>query len=200
MVLANLVDLQNILIPYPSTGFKKYFGGRDSYKEALEFIKQKINNDFKEKIHSISSINFYNIRNSNNDNVPEFVIWNDSSKNNKNDNLYIDYVIIDNPINQYPSLHYINQINDSINEKFADLNSNSIEILNKDDINFTDLINISDPRVFVAWIRYDRKNIFKKKNKKIYHNLTGAGMNSIPNPFKKNNIKRTRKKKINNKT
>ena len=44
------------------------------------------------------------------------------------------------------------------------------------------------------------KIYLKKKNKKIYHNLTGAGMNSIPNPFKKNNIKRTRKKKINNKT
>ena len=165
MVLANLVDLQNILIPYPSTGFKKYFGGRDSYKEALEFIKQKINNDLKENIQSISSINFYNIRNSNNDSVPEFVIWKDSSIKNNNANLFIDYVLIDNPINQYPSIHYIDQINSALNEKFANLNSNSIEILNKDDINFTDLINISDPRVFVAWIRYDRKKILKKKKK-----------------------------------
>ncbi len=185
--MTNLVDLENIIIPYPASGWKSAFT-YDSYKDAIEHVKQKMNNDYKKEVPFTKSIQFYYIRNNeSNSNVPEFVVWRDLEKKNLKKNKYIDYAIIENPSNQYPH-HYINQGNEAINQKFRNYEKSKIEILNIDHLNFHD--TTWNDSILVIWAIIDPDTLVIKEKT--------LDMMNIPNTFKvggKAERKKTKKRK-----
>ena len=201
-----LSSLENIIIPYPATGWKSAFS-YDSYTDAIEFVKQKINQEYNKDIPVINSIKFYYIRNNEtNANIPEFVVWRDLKMKNTKikkgggaKSKYIDYVIIENPSNQFP-IHYINQGNEAINQKFNNFDKSKIEILNTDHINFHD--TTWNDSVMVIWTRIDPDSELIPIESSIKNKMT------IPNPFigggnnpnfkKKRKYKRTKNRVIKN--